>query len=54
VAASPEGGPVRTVAYGNDPITEGRRFGIALSGGRLYFPLVERKGDIWVAEVRQK
>ena len=54
VAASPEGGPIRTVAYGNDPITEGRRFGLEFSGGRLYVPLVERKGDIWVAEVRER
>lgn len=53
-SVSPTGGTPRTLAYGNDPITQGRRAGIAVSGGRFYFPIVERKGAIWVAEVRQK
>ena len=48
------GGRPRTFVYGNDPISQGRRFGFTVSGGRFYFPIVERKGDIWVAEVRQK
>jgi Tol biopolymer transport system component/tRNA A-37 threonylcarbamoyl transferase component Bud32 len=53
-SVSPRGGAPRTLAYGNDPLTQGRRFGFALAGGRFYFPVVERKGDIWVAEVRQR
>jgi hypothetical protein len=53
-SVSPTGGTPRTLAYGNDPISQGRRFGFAVSGDRFYFPIVERKGDIWVADVRQK
>ena len=52
--ASPEGGPVRTLVYGNDPLTQGRKFGFAISAGQFFFPLVERQGDIWVAEVRSR
>jgi hypothetical protein len=33
-------------------VTQGRRYGLAVHGGRMYFPLVERRADIWVAEVR--
>ncbi|HJQ66416.1 MAG TPA: protein kinase [Gemmatimonadales bacterium] len=51
-SVSPSGGVPRTVAYGNDPVSQGRRYGLAVSRGRFYFPLVERKADIWVAEVR--
>lgn len=51
---SPAGGTPRTLAYGNDPVTQGRRYGLAVCGGRVYFPLVERKSDIWVAEIREE
>jgi hypothetical protein len=46
------GGPARTLVYGNDPVTQARRFGFAADAGRFYFPLAERKADIWVAEIR--
>ena len=49
---SPTGGTARTLVYGNNPVTQSRRFGLALSGGKLYFPVLERKADIWVAEIR--
>jgi eukaryotic-like serine/threonine-protein kinase len=51
---SPDGGPPRTLAYGNDPVSQGRRFGLAVSGGRFYLPIVERKADIWVAEIQSR
>jgi Tol biopolymer transport system component len=46
------GGPARTLVYGNDPVSQARRYGFASDGRRFYFPLAERKADVWVAEVR--
>lgn len=54
MSVSPGGGPLRTLAYGNDPVSQGRRYGLAVHGGRMYFPLSERKADIWVADVQFK
>jgi Tol biopolymer transport system component/tRNA A-37 threonylcarbamoyl transferase component Bud32 len=48
------GGPARTLVYGNDPVAQAHRYGFATDGKRFYFPLAERKADIWVAEVRLK
>ena len=53
-SVAPAGGTPRTLAYGNDPVSQGRRYGLAVHGGRFYFPLTERKADIWVAELRVK
>jgi hypothetical protein len=53
-SASPIGGTPRTLAYGNNPVTESRRFGFAMAAGQFFFPVVERKADIWVAEIRAK
>ena len=50
---APSGGAPTTLAYGNNPVVQSRRYGLAVNGGRLYFPLVERKADIWVAEIRE-
>lgn len=46
------GGPPRTVVYGNDPRSQSYRYGLAVHGGRLYFPLIESKGDVWVADLQ--
>jgi hypothetical protein len=27
------------------------RYGFAMHGGRFYIPIVDRKADVWVAEV---
>jgi eukaryotic-like serine/threonine-protein kinase len=51
-SVSPSGGVPKTLVYGNDPVSQGRRYGLAVHSGRFFFPLVERKADIWVAEVR--
>jgi len=53
-SVSPSGGAPKTRAYGNDPVSQGRRYGLAVSHGRFFFPLIERKADIWVAEVQFK
>jgi Tol biopolymer transport system component/DNA-binding SARP family transcriptional activator len=46
------GGRPRAIAWADDPLTQLPRYGLALSRGRLYFPLVERRSDVWVATVR--
>jgi Tol biopolymer transport system component len=46
-------GPVRLVAYADNPATQGYRFGFAQRKSRLYLPLVESRSDVWVAEVQQ-
>jgi len=45
------GGRPVTVAYADLPVRQFHRHGIAVSRGRLFFPLVERNSDVWVAEV---
>jgi serine/threonine-protein kinase len=44
-------GPVRLVAYADNPATQGYRFGFVQRNGRMYVPVVESRSDIWVAEV---
>ena len=46
------GAAIATVAYADVPGRQFHRHGIAVSRGRLFFPLVERNSDVWVAEVR--
>jgi len=53
-AVPADGGTPRTLAYGNDPLSQGRRYGLAVNGERLFLPLVERNADIWVAEIREE
>jgi TolB protein len=48
------GGQWRTLVYPNDPDRQFYRYGLALANGRFYFPLIERKADIWVAEVERR
>jgi Tol biopolymer transport system component len=45
------GGAPRVLVYANDPTAQGYRFGLAVRGGRFYFPLMARKADVWVAEL---
>jgi Tol biopolymer transport system component len=48
------GGSPRTVVYANLPDRQVHRYGFSLANGRFYFPLVEQKADVWVAEVEPK
>jgi len=48
------GGPPRTVVYANLPDRQVHRYGFSMANGRFYFPLVEQKADVWVAEVEPK
>jgi hypothetical protein len=53
IAIPIDGGPTRTLAWADKPLTQLPRYGIAVHGSRLYFPLVERRGDVWVGEVER-
>ena len=53
IAIPLDGGPDKTVAYADNPGRQFHRHGIAVSRGRLFFPLVERNSDVWVAEIER-
>jgi eukaryotic-like serine/threonine-protein kinase len=48
------GGVPRTLVYANAPERQLRRYGFAVAKGRFYFPLIDQKADVWVAEVERK
>lgn len=41
----------RILGYADNPTGQGERYGLAEHDGRLYFPLVERNADVWVADL---
>jgi Tol biopolymer transport system component len=49
----PDGHP-RVVAYADNPLSQSWRLGFAVHGDRFYFPLIERKADVWVGEAETK
>ncbi|HEU5154970.1 MAG TPA: protein kinase, partial [Gemmatimonadales bacterium] len=49
----PDGNP-RVVAYADNPLSQSWRLGFAVRGDRFYFPLIERKADVWVGEAETK
>jgi len=49
----PDGNP-RVVAYADHPLSQTWRLGFAVHGDRFYFPLIERKEDVWVGEAEIK
>jgi serine/threonine-protein kinase len=53
-AVPAEGGAPRTLVYADAPDQQLHRYGLAVSNGRFFFPLIERKADVWVAEVERK
>ncbi|MEO6056598.1 MAG: protein kinase [Gemmatimonadales bacterium] len=53
VAIPLDGRRATTVAYADVPARQFHRHGIAVSRGRLFFPLVERTSDVWVAEIEK-
>jgi TolB protein len=53
IVAFPVGGETsRTLVYADNPLAQQHRYGLAVSGGRFYVPVLEAKMDVWVAEVR--
>jgi len=51
IASAAVGGKPKTLVYGDHPLEQQHRFGFAVHGGRFYVPIVDRKADVWVAEV---
>jgi Tol biopolymer transport system component len=49
----PDGNP-HVVAYADHPLSQSWRLGFAVHGDRFYFPLIERKADVWVGEAEIK
>jgi eukaryotic-like serine/threonine-protein kinase len=54
VAIPLDGRRVTTVAYPDIPARQFHRHGIAASRDRLFFPLIERNSDVWVAEIERR
>jgi Tol biopolymer transport system component len=52
-SVSAEGGRTRTLVYANSP-DQLHRYGFSASNDRFFFPLIQRKADVWVAEVEPK
>jgi Tol biopolymer transport system component len=50
-AVSLKTGKHRVIAYPDNPLLQGWRLGFAVGNGNLYFPLIERKADVWIAEL---
>jgi Tol biopolymer transport system component len=48
------GGIPKTLVFANAPDRQLHRYGFSVVNGRFYFPLVEQKADVWVAEVEPK
>jgi hypothetical protein len=45
------GGIPKTLVFAKSPDRQLHRYGFSAVNGRFYFPLVEQKADVWVAEV---
>jgi TolB protein len=53
-AVSPPDTTPHLVAYTDNPLSQSWRLGFAVHGDRFYFPLIERKADVWVGEAEIK
>ena len=49
-----DGRRASTLAYADVPSRQFHRHGITASAGRLFFPLVERNSDVWIAEIHPR
>ena len=48
-------GGKRKLLFYADRLTEQQlRYGLALHGGRIYIPIVDRKADVWVADLESR
>jgi Tol biopolymer transport system component len=48
------GGPAKVLVYANAPDRQIHRYGFSAANGRFFFPIIEQKADVWVAEVETK
>ena len=44
-------GKPKVRVYADHPLEQQYRYGFAMHGGRVYIPIVDRKADVWVAEL---
>jgi hypothetical protein len=51
MSVSVPGGKSRTLVYADNPLVQGYRYGFDVKHGTFYLPLLDRKSDVWVAEV---
>jgi Tol biopolymer transport system component len=51
VTASALGGKRRVLLYADRLTEQQHRYGLAVHGGRIYIPIVDRKADVWVADL---
>ena len=51
LAVPVDGGRPRVLAWADNPLAQLYRYGLALHRGQLYFPLVDRRSDVWVAAI---
>jgi len=51
ISVSVPGGKSKTLVYADNPLVQGYRYGFDVNHGNFYLPLLDRKSDVWVAEV---
>jgi eukaryotic-like serine/threonine-protein kinase len=51
MSVSVPGGKSKTLVYADNPLVQGYRYGFDVKHGNFYLPLLDRKSDVWVAEV---
>ena len=48
------GGKRKVLCYADRLTEQQHRYGFALHGGRVYIPIVDRKADVWVADIESR
>jgi hypothetical protein len=54
VTTSAIGGKRRVLLYADRLTEQQHRYGFALHEGRIYLPIVDRKADVWVADLETR
>jgi hypothetical protein len=47
-------GEAQLLLYADRLTEQQHRYGFALHGGRVYIPIVDRKADVWVADIESR
>ena len=48
------GGKHKVLLYADRLTEQQHRYGFAVRGGRIYIPIVDRKADVWVADIESR
>jgi hypothetical protein len=54
VTARTPGGKRKVLLYADRLTEQQHRYGFAVRGGRIYIPIVDRKADVWVADLESR